>query len=56
MSEHQVCCVACKHYEKINGRIVEARCPMTNISFTKYRVDAAPVDARTFFCAFAERK
>lgn len=52
----QVHCKECRHYERVNGRIVAARCLMTNISFTKYRYDIAPIDPTTFFCKFAEEK
>ena len=31
----QVCCRECRHLERVNGRIVDARCRMTNISFLK---------------------
>lgn len=49
-------CVECRHYERVNGRIVSARCRMTNISFTKFRHDIAPIDPSTFYCRFADRK
>ena len=52
----QVHCRECRHYERVNGRIVEARCTMTNISFTKYRYDIAPIDPGTFYCKFADAK
>ena len=52
----QVHCRECRHYERVNGRIVEARCTMTNISFTKFRYDIAPIDPRTFYCAYAQER
>ncbi len=56
LERSEVTCATCRHYERVNGRIVEARCTMTNISFTKYRYDIAPIEPSTFFCAYATRK
>ena len=52
----EVTCATCRHYERVNGRIVDARCTMTNISFTKYRYDIAPIDPETFYCAYAQER
>ena len=52
----QVHCRECRHYEKVNGRIVAARCLMTNISLSKYGTERAPIDPKTFYCKFADQK
>lgn len=52
----QACCRECRQHERVNGKIVDARCRMTNISFTKFRHDIAPIDPSTFYCRFADRK
>lgn len=50
------CCMECRHLERVNGRIVEYRCRMTNISFAKYGVEVAPINPKTFYCKFADGK
>ncbi len=54
--EGRCMCTECRHYERVNGRIVAARCLMTNISFSKYGTERAPIDPKTFYCKFADQK
>ena len=54
--EGRCTCTECRHLERVNGRIIDARCPKTGISFPKYGVERAPIDPKTFYCKFADRK
>ena len=52
----QVHCRECRHLERVNGRIVEYRCCITGVSFNRYGTERAPIDPKTFYCKFADKK
>ena len=56
MMENHVCCIGCKHLERVNGRIIEFRCPVTGIAFPKYATDKALINPNTFWCKLAKGK
>ena len=56
MMENQVCCIGCKHLERVNRRIVDARCKVTGIAFPKYATDKALINPATFWCKLAKEK
>ena len=50
------CCHECEHLERVNGRIVDARCKVTGIAFPKYATERALITPATFSCSEAKSK
>lgn len=47
-------CEECRHFERINGRIIYGICPKTDLHFLAFGFDG--LDPKTFSCSRCERR